>query len=252
MLNSKILEFYTDLRDEVMEGVKNRDYESTNAAFKNVFLSYLLETGETVLSDCQFVDFKKDADKIRLDGYSFSDYFNSLTLLISLFEPKPVPGTIRKTEIEKQLKKALKFYKSCATDYFQEIEESGEGYQAYEFIDAHKKDIESVTIVLITNNEAIPFVPEDNKAGKIPIKYDVWDIERLYNAVFTGENVYRPTTIKLKSKYKSPLTMIRVPAENEIYDCFVGIISGQTLASVYKDEGQDLIQKNVRSFLQAT
>ena len=28
MLNSKILEFYTDLRDEVMEGVKNRDYES--------------------------------------------------------------------------------------------------------------------------------------------------------------------------------------------------------------------------------
>ena len=151
MLNSKILEFYTDLRDEVMEGVKNRDYESTNAAFKNVFLSYLLETGETVLSDCQFVDFKKDADKIRLDGYSFSDYFNSLTLLISLFEPKPVPGTIRKTEIEKQLKKALKFYKSCATDYFQEIEESGEGYQAYEFIDAHKKDIESVTIVLITN-----------------------------------------------------------------------------------------------------
>ena len=36
MLNSKILEFYTDLRDEVMEGVKNRDYESTNAAFKNV------------------------------------------------------------------------------------------------------------------------------------------------------------------------------------------------------------------------
>ena len=82
MLNSKILEFYTDLRDEVMEGVKNRDYESTNAAFKNVFLSYLLETGETVLSDCQFVDFKKDADKIRLDGYSFSDYFNSLTLLL--------------------------------------------------------------------------------------------------------------------------------------------------------------------------
>lgn len=252
MLSSKILEFYTDLREEVMEGVKNRDYESTNAAFKNVFLSYLLETGETVLSDCQFVDFKKDADKIRLDGYSFSDYFNSLTLLVSLFEPKPMPGTIRKTEIEKQLKKALKFYKCCSTDYFQEIEESGEGYQAYEFIDSHKKEIESVTIVLITNNEAIPFVPEDNKAGRIPVKYDVWDIERLYNAVFTGENVYHPTTIKLKSKYKAPLTMIRVPAKNETYDCFVGIISGQTLASVYKDEGQDLIQKNVRSFLQAT
>ena len=37
------------------------------------------------------------------------------------------------------------------------MEESGEGFQAFEFIDVHKKDIESVTIVLITNNEAVPF-----------------------------------------------------------------------------------------------
>ncbi len=36
------------------------------------------------------------------------------------------------------------------------------------------------------------------------------------------------------------------------YDCYVGVISGELLAKIYKDEGQKLIERNVRSFLQAT
>ena len=252
MLNNKILDFYGELREDVAEQVKTREFPSTNAAFKSVFLSYLVETGDTLLADCLFVDFKKDADKIKLDGYCFSEYFNSLTLLVSLYEPKQQPGKIGKTEIDRTLRKALKFYKFCDTDYFQDLEESSEGYQAYEFINSHKRDIETVNIVLITNNETVPFVPDDGKAGKVTIKFDVWDIERLYNAVFTGEDRTRELVIRLKKKYKAPLTMIKVPDDNEIYDCYVGVMAGTVLAQIYKDEGQELIQKNVRSFLQAT
>lgn len=213
------------------------------SAFKNIFVSFLVETGDTTLADCTYLDFKKDADKIRLDGYAYSDYFHSLTLLISVYEVKDQPGKLWKTEIDKQLKKALKFFKSCDSDYFDDMEESGDGYQAYEFIRDHKKEIETVTIVLITNNEAINFVPEDTKVGKITIKYDVWDIERLYNAVFTGENNNKQLIVRLKSKYKAPITLIRVPMDNKIYDCYVGVIAGDVLAKIYKDEGQDLIQK---------
>lgn len=64
MLNNKILDFYSELRDDVAELIKTREYPSTNTAFKSVFLSYLVETGVTLLADCLFVDFKKDADKI--------------------------------------------------------------------------------------------------------------------------------------------------------------------------------------------
>ena len=45
--------------------------------------------------------------------------------------------------------------------------------------------------------------------------------------------------------------MIKVPSENPVYDCYVGIIPGTLLANIYKEEGQGLIQKNVRSYLQA-
>lgn len=252
MVNSKVQDFYNELREEITISVRNRDYDSTISAFKNIFISYLVETGDTSLSDCNYLDFKKDTDNIRLDGYCYNEYFRTLTLLISAYEAKDKPSKLWKTEIEKQLKKALKFFKYCDSDYFEDLEESGEGYQAYQYIKTHKRDIDSVTIILITNNEAVTYIPPDTKAGKTPVKYDVWDIERLYNAVFNGENRTRQLIVRLKTRYKKPLTLIRVPADNDIYDCYVGVISGKTLAQIYKDEGQDLIQKNVRSFLQAT
>ncbi len=252
MLNEKIVDFYLELREEVQEHVKNNGPVSVNTAFKTLFLSYLTEAGETLVSDCTFVDYKKDSENMKLDGYAFSEYFHSLTLLISKYQSKSSPETIKKTEIEKLLKKALKFYKTCQSDYFEDLEESSDGYQAYEFIKSHKSDIETVSIILITNDETIPFVPEDSSFGKVNIRFDVWDIERLYQSVFSGSAIERQLVVKLKKKYDSPLPLIKVKGDNEIYDCYIGVISGDLLARIYKDEGQDLIQKNVRSFLQAT
>lgn len=252
MLNDKVLEFYGELREEVQEYVKNNGPVSINTAFKTLFLSYLTEAGETLVSDCTLVDFKKDTENMRLDGYAFSEYFHSLTLLVSKYQSKGTPEKIKKTEIDKQLRKAVKFYKTCQTDYFDDLEESSDGYQAYKFIKEHKADIETVNIVLLTNDETIQFIPEDTILGKVAVKYDVWDIERLYQSIFSGTAIERQLVVKLKKKYNSPLPLIKVKGDNEIYDCYIGVISGDLLARIYKDEGQDLIQKNVRSFLQAT
>ena len=252
MLNDKVLEFYEELREEVQDYVKNNGPVSVNTAFKTLFLSYLTEAGETLVSDCTLVDFKKDSENMRLDGYAFSEYFHSLTLLVSKYQSKGTPEKIKKTEIDKQLRKAVKFYKTCQTDFFEDLEESSDGYQAYKFIKDHKSDIETVNIILLTNDETIQFVPEDTAHGKVAIKFDVWDIERLYQSVFSGTAIERQLVVKLKKKYNEPLPLIKVKGDNEIYDCYIGVISGDLLARIYKDEGQDLIQKNVRSFLQAT
>ena len=252
MLNDRILDFYLELREEVQEYVKNNGPISVNTAFKTLFLSYLTEAGETLVSDCSFVDFKKDSENMRLDGYAFSEYFHSLTLLISKYQSKNNPELMKKTEIEKMLKKAVKFYKTCQTDYFEELEESSDGYQAYQFIKSHKVEIETVNIILVTNDETISFIPEDVSFGKVNIKFDVWDIERLYQSVFSGSAIERQLIVKLKKKYNAPLPLIKVKGDNDVYDCYIGVISGELLAKIYKDEGQDLIQKNVRSFLQAT
>ena len=127
MLNDKILVIYSELREEVHDYVKANSPNSGNTAFKTLFLSYLTEAGETLVSDCILVDFKKDSENMRLDGYAFSEYFRSLTLLVSKYQTKAVPDKIKKTELDKQIRKAVKFYKTCQTDYFEELEESSAG-----------------------------------------------------------------------------------------------------------------------------
>lgn len=251
MVNDKILEFYKEFQDEVLTYVKENSPISTNTAFKTLFLSYLTEAGETLVSDCMLVDFKKDSENMKLDGYAFSEYFRSLTLLVSKYQAKPIPEKIKKTEIDKLLKKVLKFYKACGTNDFEALEESSDGYQAYKFIKSHKADIETVNIILLTNDETIQYIPNDVHYGKITVRFDVWDIERLYQSVLGGTAVERQLVVKLKKKYGESLPLIKVKGDNEIYDCYIGVISGELLARIYETEGQDLIQKNVRSFLQA-
>lgn len=251
MVNDKILEFYKEFQDEVLTYVKENSPISTNTAFKTLFLSYLTEAGETLVSDCMLVDFKKDGENMKLDGYAFSEYFRSLTLLVSKYQAKPNPEKIKKTEIDKLLKKVSKFYKTCGTNDFEALEESSDGYQAYKFIKGHKADIETVNIILLTNDETIRYIPDDVHYGKITVRFDVWDIERLYQSVLGGTAVERQLVVKLKKKYGESLPLIKVKGDNEIYDCYIGVISGELLARIYETEGQDLIQKNVRSFLQA-
>ena len=251
MVNDKILEFHKEFQDEVLTYVKENSPISTNTAFKTLFLSYLTEAGETLVSDCMLVDFKKDSENMKLDGYAFSEYFRSLTLLVSKYQAKPIPEKIKKTEIDKLLKKVLKFYKTCGTNDFEALEESSDGYQAYKFIKGHKADIETVNIILLTNDETIRYIPDDVHYGKITVRFDVWDIERLYQSVLGGTAVERQLVVKLKKKYGESLPLIKVKGDNEIYDCYIGVISGELLARIYETEGQDLIQKNVRSFLQA-
>ncbi|MDU2066484.1 MAG: AIPR family protein, partial [Sporomusaceae bacterium] len=250
MLSDKVKEFYSEVLEETTAYAKESGVGSLHA-FKTIFVSYLKEAGVTNLADCEIVSFKKTNEKIRLDGYAYSEYFHSLTLLVADFNSKPEIQKLGKADIDKFVRQATKFYKSCKTQYFEEAEESGEGYQAYEFIKEYSSETEVVNVILITNNEAILYVPKDIVVGKITVKFDVWDIERLYQCLFQNAQAIQ-VIIRLKSKYSEPLNLIKVDDDNPVYDCYVGVISGELLAKIYKDEGQKLIERNVRSFLQAT
>lgn len=251
-MDQKLLDFYHEFNDEVKQYMIEHEKTNMTASFKEVFLSYLTENGITTLADATFVEYKKDSDNMRLDGYSYSEYFHSLTLLVCKYNSKPEPEMLWKKDIDKFVRKAVKFLKTCDTDVFEELEPTSDGYEAYEAIKAVLSEIETVNVIFVTNDVAKNYVPDDMRFRKTPIKFDIFDIEKLYHLVLSGDVEYKPLVIRLKNKYHKELPMIQVDGENEIYDCFVGVIPGTLLAEIYKDEGQDLIQKNVRSYLQAT
>ena len=140
----KLQEFNQDILEEVAT-YRTNNLVSTATAFKTIFLSYLADIGESSISDCQVIDFKKSGEKIKLDGYVFNEYFNTITLIISDFNQGNEVIKMGKVEIDKNVKMVQRFLKNCFTDYFNDVEESSDGYQAYEYIQACKDEIETAT-----------------------------------------------------------------------------------------------------------
>ena len=99
MMEQKLQEFYQEFNDEVRQYMNN-SHVNQNKAFKEVFLSYLTENEVTVLADMNFVEYKKDSENIRLDGYSYSDYFHSLTLLVCKYNSGSTPESLWKKDIK--------------------------------------------------------------------------------------------------------------------------------------------------------
>ena len=189
-MDQKLQEFYNELSDEVKQYRVDHDRITMNTAFKEVFLSYLAEKEITTLADTTLVEYKKDADNMRLDGYAYSDYFHSLTLLVCKFNSKSEPEMLWKQDIDKFVRKAVKFLRTCDTEFFEDLELTSDGFQAYQAIKHISNDIEIVNVIFITNDIAKNYVPEDMKFRKSPIKFEVYDIEKLYHLILSGDIEY--------------------------------------------------------------
>lgn len=252
MENRELVDFNQEFIEEVKEYATEHS-ELTETAFTNVFLSYLSDFGETKTADAEVSYCMKECEKIKVNAYAYSEYFQSLTLIVSCYEKNGKIEKLNKTDTVKICKQASRFYKLCcaSNSMFEEMEESSNEYMLYEFIKTNKDNIENLYIILLTNKLVNGDLPEDTMINKTTVKFDVWDIERLVQAVFQRKEAEK-LVIRFKNKYKYRLKLIKIPQESNIYDCYVGYISGACLAEIYRDEGQRLIEKNVRSFLQAT
>jgi hypothetical protein len=250
MLTAQMKEFNEELIEEVKEySLKNQ--MSTEDAFTTIFSSYIIDAGESFLANCNVVGYQKTHEKMKINGYSYDEYFQTLTLIVSDFNNRPTIDKIGKVDIDKTVRLATKFFRNCKTDYFLEVEESSEGYLIYEFIKETLRNIENIKVNFLTNKESARYIPKDIKIDNIVVKFDVWDLERVCQYIYQNK-VQEDLIIKFQKKYHYNLQMIKVEPDNDIYDCYIGVIPGNYLANIYKDEGQRLIEKNVRSFLQAT
>lgn len=250
MITDHMRQFNAELIEEVREYRENEKC-STEDAFTSVFSSYVIDAGESFLNNCNVLSYRKEYEKAKINAYVYDEYFQTLTLVVSVFENRTEISKMGKVDINRNVKQATKFYRMCKSGYFNDLEETDPGYIIAEYIKDYERGIENIRVLLLTNNETVPEIPESIKIDKIAVKFDVWDLERICQSLYQNKS-HEDLVIRFQNKYNNPLKMIKVKQETNVYDCYIGVISGQCLAEIYRDEGQKLIEKNVRSFLQAT
>ena len=250
MIADHMRQFNEELIEKVREYRENEKC-STEDAFTSVFSSYVIDAGESFMNNCNVLSYRKEYEKAKINAYVYDEYFQTLTLVVSVFENRTEISKMGKVDINRNVKQATKFYRMCKSGYFNDLEETDPGYIIAEYINDYERGIENIRVLLLTNKETVPEIPESIKIDKIAVKFDVWDLERICQSLYQNKS-HEDLVIRFQNKYNNPLIMIKVKQETNVYDCYIGVISGQCLAEIYRDEGQKLIEKNVRSFLQAT
>lgn len=250
MITDQMRQFNEELIEEVRE-YREQEKCSTEDAFTSVFSSYVIDAGETFLNNCNVLSYKKEYEKAKINAYVYDEYFQTLTLVVSVFENRVDVSKMGKVDVSKNAKQATKFYRMCKSRYFDDVEETDPGYIIAEYINNYEREIENIKVILLTNKETVPETPESIKIDKVAVKFEIWDLERICQSLYQNKS-HEDLVVRFQNKYNNPLKMIKVKQETDVYDCYIGVISGQCLAEIYRDEGQRLIEKNVRSFLQAT
>ncbi|MGD6878409.1 AIPR family protein [Bacillus infantis] len=244
-------EFLLDFMEELEEkAIKTGSYQ---IPFLEKMISFMDRPDDP---EILIPPYKDTAKKIAVNAYSFDDENQVLDLYVadySFEQNEEDLLTVNMTAVTEIANQAKRFV-SNAKSLLQTIDHSLEVYDLAKAIDENIDNISEVNIFVVTNlyyasNKQV----EITIPGIETVNVQVWDIDRVQQLI-TSEQAIETDYIDFERDYGETFEMMFVPDPSsgvKEFDCYVGYISAELLAKAYDEWGQKLVERNVRSFLQA-
>ncbi|PFD92960.1 AIPR protein [Bacillus anthracis] len=242
------LDFFTEFIDKIEQ--EGKIVGSRQTPFLQEMLPFINIEDEPAI-----MYFSKKEMKVQLNGYIYQEDVNTLSLYVVEYEPfleesdLPVANM---TLLKEYANKAKRFYTN-AEQILQLADRSMEYYDVAKTIVDKKGEIEEVNIYVVTSKFYISNKPIDLNIPNVEtVNVHVWDMDRIFK-LSEAEQGIREFDIHFESEYGLALQMMHIPNENEngLIDCYIGVIPAKLLAQLYDEWGPKLVERNVRSFLQA-
>jgi hypothetical protein len=191
---------------------------------------------------------------LKINGYAIEEGFESVDLFITHYSDTNEIYSLKKPDFEGLLKWSTKFLNAALKGHLDDIEPSAEAYGLASIIKKQSKDLIRVNIFILSNGN-IPFDAPKNNAIKgfedLQININIWDLERLHR-LSQSKYTREPIEIDFKETLGVTIPCLKMPSDNELYECYLAIVPGSTLSTLYKNYGTRLLESNVRAFLQQT
>lgn len=240
--------FYENLRQEVLHRASIDGEESTyDDVFTRRVLDILNDIGECSNAEvCSFA-----ARGIKVNAYDMADEGIWLDLFVCEFYNEDEPAGMRKAEADTALKRITAFFDKSIKGLYKDIEESSPAFYLAQEIYANRENIERVRLFIITNGVLNNYRPAKKaREDGITVEHHIWDFERIYRQEESGEGL-GVIEIDLKSEFDQTIPCLKLPVENEYYDAYLAVVPAWILVKIYEQHGSRLLERNVRSFLQA-
>lgn len=252
--NIELLKFYKGLQQDIRsEQITEEEGGTLEQLFTQQASSLLAEAGESenirVAYDEKVL---KSGVQHKINAYSIADNYETLDLVITIFNGTDEISSVGKAEIDKAAKRITSFFRNAIyKDYVNEVEESSEIFQlAYTLTESKelKDTLVRINAIIVTDGIYSGDSPGNQTIHGYPIFYRIVDLNYLYNI---SEKSHIPIEIDFKADgYRIPC--IPSPTINDEYQSYLAIIPGDALVNIYERFGSRLLEQNVRSFLQFT
>lgn len=220
MVTDQMRQFNEELIEEVREYRENEKC-STEDAFTSVFSSYVIDAGETFLNNCNVLSYRKEYEKAKINAYVYDEYFQTLTLAISVFENRIDISKMGKVDINKNVKQATKFYRMCKSGYFNEVEETDLINGSNELVKKYVEAIEKIkpkafvmenVKTIASNKQSFCVTHTDEKHIKNDLKLNIYSKEV---TLFDGEHAKK--VFELARQYDKNIDHLLLISEDDLY-----------------------------------
>jgi hypothetical protein len=245
---------------ELYHEVNARAYSDDDGAskedkFTEHIMEILAEAGETEgIRLCSYArENRFENIDFKINGYAIEDGFESVDLFITHFSDTNEIYNLRKPDFDNLLKWSTKFLNAALKGHLDDIEQSTEAYGLASEIKKHRDDFIRVNIFVLSNGNIAFDAPITKMKGfeDLQVNINIWDLERLHRLSQSKYN-REPIEIDFKETLGVTIPCLEMPSGNDLYECYLAIIPGNTLAALYKNYGTRLLESNVRAFLQQT
>lgn len=247
----------SDFRKDYLENVKMfaaADDAGTASTFVKTVLEDLQDIN--VISDFEecFSTGKYGRKGYRVDAYSFDEYDYSMSLFIAEYDGENEASTLTLTDANALFEKLNTFLDGSLNGNFRnEMEISTPAYDLVERIVNLEHTIRKYKFFIVTDKVMSGKIStlDLGQINGISIEYNIWDIQRLYRVMSTGDG-HEPVEIDfLKITEKGLPCLEASDASTDDVKCLLCVIPGAILADLYDTYGSTLLEGNVRSFLSA-
>lgn len=202
---------------------------------------------------CRFEGLAKRR-KLLVDGYSFDDADNSLSLMVCEFFNEDEISIFNTSDVQKTFGMLRAFLEESLNGTLTDgsVDESQPGYGlASDLMDWHSK-ISKYRFYLISDGLLKTRTKDwlEQDINGIAVELHIWDVGRFHSAYIsaTGRDELTVDFSEVEGRGLPCLAAAHSEGEYKAYLC---MISGDSLADIYEKYGSRLLEGNVRTFLSA-
>ncbi len=225
--------------------------DNPKSQFTDIAIEYIQGAGDVnQVNRCEY--YSKSGVAIDAWGFNGDDELVTIDLFLTNYID-PNEGTKMSTaELDRFFNRLQRFYEHAQTgQIFSKIEESkSDLYQIAQIINESDK-IDRIRMFVLTN----AIVPSEYEKDNIELEngtmceFSVWDAKRIMHQddIISGKN---PIIVDFEGDYNCALPCVKMPDVSENVACYLCIIPGIVLSQVYHKYHQQILEMNVRTFLQ--